>query len=78
MARGEAATAALHPTKIILATALKDLTHEIEEFEPSEITPAFLSSAAAQQALVPGVESFISNVDCIQSDFMGKPQMLKL
>ena len=74
MARGreEATTTALHPTQISLATALRDLTNEIEEFEPSEISTEFLSTAAAQQALVSPVDNFISSVECIQSDYVGE------
>ena len=74
MARGrdEATTSALHPTQIGLAGALRDLTHDIEEFGPSEVTTAFLSPAAAQQALVSPVYNFISTVECIQSDYVGE------
>ena len=73
MARGreEATCTALHPTQVGLAGALRVLTHDIEDFGPSEVTTGFLSAAATQQALVTPVYNFISTVECIQSDYVG-------
>ena len=78
MPRNPDTTSALHPPKINLSTALKELTYEIDGFKASDVTPVFLSSAAVQEALKPGFDNFISNVDCIESDFVGEATNLEI
>ena len=68
MARGrdEATCAALQPTQVNEADALRGLNHDIEEFEPSAVTTEFLSQAATQRVLITPMHKFISTAECIQ------------
>ena len=61
----------LHPPTLDLATALRNLNNNIEGFETSAITPAFLSQGATQKALVTPMHKFLDTIECYQSDFIG-------
>ena len=69
--RNEDTCRPLHPPPLDLATALRNLNTDIQAFEPSEVTPAFLSATATQKALVNPMHKFLDTIECYQADFIG-------
>ena len=78
MPRSEDTTTALIPPKLNLTTELKEVTSEVEGFKASAVSSAFLSGAAVQENLKPGFDNFISDIKCIEYDFLGEAASLEI